>query len=111
MYNQTGQRAEKIIGDLEQGHALLYSSGISCVLAPLHYLHPNAIAIGSRYHNTNQLLDMFKQVKTSLPISEITAEEYDFEFSSSSSSSSGDVAPTLPLSPQLQTIKDTFKPG
>lgn len=47
-----GVRAELVLGQLEGGHAVLYSSGMATVFAALHHYNPKRVVINKGYHGT-----------------------------------------------------------
>jgi len=52
----TRQRAELLIGKLEGGYAVLYSSGMATVWAALNHYNPKRVAIDRGYHITHKAL-------------------------------------------------------
>ncbi len=57
-----GERVEKVLGSIENGFALCYSSGVSAQWAALNYFQPKRIAIGKGYHGSHLVLNYFKRL-------------------------------------------------
>lgn len=55
----TRTRAEHVLGQLEGGHAVLYSSGMATVFAVLHHYNPKRVAICKGYHVTHKALNLW----------------------------------------------------
>jgi cystathionine gamma-synthase len=71
-----GRRAERVVGELEGGYCLLYSSGLAAVMAALYVLHPKKgylfimfiidlnnilVAIEGGYFQTHSALKLYSQ--------------------------------------------------
>jgi cystathionine gamma-synthase len=57
----TRRRLEAVLGALEGGHAVVYSSGLAAVQALLMHLRPRRVAIApGGYHGTHLVLDQWK---------------------------------------------------
>lgn len=54
-----GHRAETLIGDLEKGLALLYSSGMATVWAVLTHYRPKRVVIERGYHGMKEVCFVF----------------------------------------------------
>jgi len=54
-------RAEVLLGELEGGHAVLYSSGLAALWAALVYYNPKRVAVDGGYHGTLFALDMYSR--------------------------------------------------
>ncbi|KAG2182716.1 hypothetical protein INT44_005696 [Umbelopsis vinacea] len=57
----TRDRVERVLGTLNKGHAVTYSSGLSSGYAALLHIRPNRIAIGGGYHGTHGFIEIYKR--------------------------------------------------
>eukprot|EP01065_Artemidia_motanka_P005337 TRINITY_DN12586_c0_g1_i1.p2 TRINITY_DN12586_c0_g1~~TRINITY_DN12586_c0_g1_i1.p2 ORF type:complete len:404 (+),score=143.32 TRINITY_DN12586_c0_g1_i1:65-1276(+) len=56
------RRAEAIIGELDGGHCVLYSSGQSATVAALMHFAPRRVALRGGYHGTHQVVDLLGRI-------------------------------------------------
>ncbi|ANB12261.1 putative cystathionine beta-lyase [Sugiyamaella lignohabitans] len=54
-------RAEKILGEILDGHAVLFSSGLSAFHAMLLHYNPKNVFIGDGYHGCHSLLKIYQR--------------------------------------------------
>ncbi|KAI8580235.1 hypothetical protein K450DRAFT_238774 [Umbelopsis ramanniana AG] len=57
----TRDRVELVLGTLNKGYAVTYSSGLSSGFAALLHIRPNRIAIGGGYHGTHGFIEVYKR--------------------------------------------------
>lgn len=57
----TRDRAEQVLGSLNKGHAVTYSSGLSAGFAALLHVKPDRVAIRGGYHGTHGFINIYKR--------------------------------------------------
>ncbi|KAJ3216822.1 hypothetical protein HDU67_008908 [Dinochytrium kinnereticum] len=66
---ETRNKVETVLGALEKGHAVTYSSGLSAVMAAFTYYQPKRVIISKEgYHGTHGSLDVYKRGRDYLEI-------------------------------------------
>ncbi|KAJ3103472.1 hypothetical protein HDU97_010055 [Phlyctochytrium planicorne] len=66
---ETRERVETVLGALEKGHAITYSSGLSAVTAAFNFYQPRRIIISKEgYHGTHGVLDVYKRGRDYLKV-------------------------------------------
>ncbi|KAF5317917.1 hypothetical protein D9611_014420 [Ephemerocybe angulata] len=69
-------RVEHILGKINHGYALTYSSGLSAAYAALVYFQPKRLAIRGGYHGCHATIDVYKKTRGE----NITLVDLDDEF-------------------------------
>ncbi|KAM3583656.1 hypothetical protein VKS41_003629 [Umbelopsis sp. WA50703] len=59
--SETRNRVEQVLGLLNKGHAITYSSGLSAGYAGLLHVKPNRVAIRGGYHGTHGFIEIYKR--------------------------------------------------
>lgn len=57
----TRDRVELVLGTINKGYAVTYSSGLSSGFAALLHIRPNRIAIGGGYHGTHGFIEVYRR--------------------------------------------------
>lgn len=58
---ETRDRVELVLGSLNKGHAITYSSGLSAGFAALLHVRPDRVAIRGGYHGTHEFIKIYKR--------------------------------------------------
>ncbi|KAH8552179.1 cystathionine gamma-synthase [Umbelopsis sp. PMI_123] len=69
----TRDRVEQVLGKLNKGHAITYSSGLSSGFAVLLHIRPERIAIRGGYHGTHGFIEVYKRHRD-IPVIDIDDE-------------------------------------